>query len=69
MNLDAVGSEDRCSLTGENVTLDAAVMADGDGLRQVRLVEIVGDRLRRAADHVNIHPIRACAEHAAQSSR
>ena len=66
---DAVGSEDRCSLPGENVTLDAAVMADGDGLRQVRLVEIVGDRLRRAADDVDIHPVRARAQNAAQTGR
>ena len=44
-------------------------MADGDGLRQVRLVEIVGDRLRRAADDVDIHPVRARAQNAAQTGR
>ena len=44
-------------------------MADGDGLRQVRLVEIVGDRLRRAADDIDIHPVRARAQNAAQAGR
>ncbi len=66
---DAVGGEDCGSLAGEDVALNAAVMANGDGLRQLRLIEILCNCLRRAADHVNIHPIRACAEHAAQTRR
>ena len=49
--------------------LDAAVMADGNGLRQIRLIEILCNCLRCAADHIDIHPARARAEHAAQACR
>ena len=66
---DAVGRKNCCRFTGKNIALDAAVMADGNGLRQIRLIEILCNCLRCAADHIDIHPVRARAEHAAQACR
>ncbi len=64
----AVGGKHTRGLAREARRADAAVVGNGAAQRQSRRLEVSGKSLRRAADNVNIHAVRARAEHAAQSA-
>ena len=66
---DAVRGKHRRRLAREDIALDAAVVADGNRLRQISLVQIRRDRLCGTADDIEIHPVRPGAEDAAQAGR
>ena len=61
------GKNTRRSL-GKEPGVDAAVISDGDGGGGKMRLEIIGIALRGLADGENVHAVRACAEHAAQSA-
>ena len=64
----AVGGKHTRGLAREARRADAAVVGNGAAQRQSRRLEVSGKSLRRAADNINIHAVRARAEHAAQSA-
>ena len=64
----AVRGQTAGGFPGEAFTIYPAVVSDGGALGKARFVQIIGYGLRRAADDVDVHAVRACAEHAAQSA-
>src|SRR5699024_11212052 len=66
-DLDAVGSQDAGGRLGKDVALDAAVVADGDGLAAALGLDPVGQPLGCLTDDVDIHAVGAGAQHAAQA--
>ena len=66
--LNAVRGQNAGGFPGEAFTIYPAVVSDGGALGKARFVQIIGYGLRRAADDVDVHAVRACAEHAAQSA-
>ena len=66
-DLDTVGGQHLGSSLGEQVALDAAVIADGNGLAAALGLDPVGKALGGLADNVNIHAVGACADDAAQT--
>ena len=66
-DLDAVGGQHLGSGPGEQVALDAAVIADGNGLAAALGLDPVGKALGRLTDNVNIHTVGACTDDAAQA--
>lgn len=53
------GGDDSGGLHGEQVTLDPAVIADGDGLGQARTFQIIAKALGGPADDVDVHAVCA----------
>ena len=66
-DLDTVGGQHLGSGLGEQVALDAAVIADGNGLAAALGLDPVGKALGRLTDNVNIHTVGACTDDAAQA--
>ena len=66
-DLDVVCGQHLGSGLGEQVALDAAVIADGNGLAAALGLDPVGKALGGLADNVNIHAVGACADDAAQT--
>src|SRR5699024_7108667 len=66
-DLDAVGSQHAGGRLGKDVALDAAVVADGDGLGAALGLDPVGQALGGLTDDVDIHAVGAGAQHAAQA--
>ena len=67
-DLDAVGGQNTGGGLCEDVALQAAVVADGDGLAAALRLDPVCQTLRCLTDNVNVHPVGAGAQNAAQTS-
>ena len=68
-DMDAVGRQDFRRSLGEHIALDAAVVADGNGLGAALGLDPVGKALGRLAHNINVHTVGARADHAAQTRR
>ena len=68
IHLHAVGGKRRSCALGEIGGLVAGIVADSDGMRAALLRQIIGKRLRRHADGVNIHSVGTSADHASQTA-
>ena len=68
IGLDAVCRKDSCGFAGKHIALDTAVVADGNFLRQVGGIQVVGKALRSFADVVDIHPVGASTDDAPQTA-
>ena len=66
-HLDAVGCQNTGSGLGKDITLEAAVIADGHRLGAALGLDPVCQALRGLTDHINIHPVGAGAQNAAQT--
>jgi len=66
--LNAVRGQNAGGFPGKAFTIYPAVVSDGGALGKARFVQIIGYGLRCAADDMDVHAVRACAEHAAQSA-
>ena len=66
-DLDAVGSQNLGSSLGKHIALDAAVVADGNGLGAALSLDPVGQALSGLTDNIHIHAVGASAQHAAQT--
>ncbi len=66
-DVDAVACQNAGGLFGEDITLQTAVVSDGDGLVAALGLDPVGNALRSLADYPDIHAVRAGAQCAAQS--
>ena len=67
--MDAVGREHLGRRFGKDVGLDAAVIADRDGLAAALGFDPVGQALGGLPHDVNVHAVGARADHAAQTGR
>ena len=67
INLDTVSGADAGSFLRENVGLDTGVVADGDRAVFIMFLDIVGNALGRLADDIDVHPVGAGADNAAQT--
>ena len=67
VRLDAVGRKDPRGDVGKQIALDAAVIGDGHRRILKFLLDIVGHALGGKRDGINIHPVGAHAQNAAQS--
>ena len=65
---DAVGGNDPGGFQSEAVGLDAAVVADGDGLGQVGALQVIAQTLGGPADHIHIQTVGAGADNTAQTA-
>ena len=68
-DVDAVCSEDACSVTREIPALQTAVIADSDGLGPALGLDPVSDTLGCLTDDPDVHAVRTCAECAAKTRR
>ena len=69
VDLDAIGREHARSNLGKHIALDAAVITDGHRRSFKVLFQIVRQTLRGLCHRVDVHPIGACADDAAQTAR
>ena len=65
---DAVGGQHTGRLAGKQLTVMAAVVGDGNLLRQVSCVEVIRQTLRCLADGIEIHAVGARTNDTAQSA-
>ncbi len=65
---DTICRKDGGSFPGKAGAADSAVVADGSALGKGGSAQIVGNRLRGAADDVDVHAVGACAEDAAKTA-
>ena len=65
---DTICRKDGGSFPGKAGAADSAVVADGSTLGKGGSAQIVGNRLRGAADDVDVHAVGACAEDAAKTA-
>ena len=68
VNRNSVGGQYPGGFLAEQLTLDAAVVADGDLFGQVAAVQVIRQTLGRPADGVDIHPVGARADDTPQTA-
>jgi len=66
-HLDAIGCQNTGSCLGKNVALEAAVVADGDGLAAALGLDPVGQALGSLTHNVDVHAVGTRAQDAAQA--
>ena len=65
--MNTVCRQHTCRCLGKHVALETAVIADCHGLCTALCLHPVCKSLRRLAYHIDVHAVRTCAKHAAQS--
>src|SRR5699024_7475872 len=66
-DFDPVGSQNACRSLCKYVTLQTAVITDRNSLCAALCLDPVGKALCRLAHNIDIHTVRSCSEHTAQS--
>ena len=62
----AVSRHDPGSLFGEQPGIDAGIIGNRNACRRIFFIEIIRHALGRFANRINVHPVGACAQYAAQ---
>ena len=69
VDLDAVGSKHPCGDFCKHIALDAAVVTNGHRRLGKILFQIIRQTLRSLCHGIDVHPVGACADDAAQTAR
>ena len=69
VDLDAIGGKHPSGDFCKHIALDAAVVTDGYRRLGIVLLQIVRQTLRSLCHGIDVHPVGACADDAAQTAR